>query len=184
MSVFTRQYRGGFRRGLAERGLARERYEAQVWKSLRDATKLAPQAIPECPEGVRLVMLAAEHVRHAGEWSLNWSDNFTWWQEKTRRFGCAILVHDELCGLAMGTLSDQKTCLSITMIEGNPDPAHSLKGRILDIVELAGIIFAQRIGAAELRLINPLDGVLAYYLDSGFTFIKGNPNYCMKRVQQ
>jgi hypothetical protein len=83
----------------------------------------------------------------------------------------------------MGKLNDQKSCLSITMIEGSPDPSHPLKGRILDIAELAAIMFAQKVGAAEIRLINPLDDVLNYYLASGFTFIEGNPNYCVKRVQ-
>jgi hypothetical protein len=47
-----------------------------------------------------------------------------------------------LCGMALGRPSKGPSHLSIHFAEGNPDPAHPLRGKVLPIVLAAGLAYA------------------------------------------
>jgi hypothetical protein len=80
------------------------------------------------------------------------------------RFELAAWSGATLCGLALGRPSNGPSHLSIHFTEGNPDPAHPLRGKILPIVLAAGLAYAIALGKQELRLVLPLPALIPLLL--------------------
>lgn len=115
----------------------------------------------------------------------NWTgglSEYSW--RHPRRFELAIWYRDLfLSGLSLGRPSWNKNKLRLDFIEASPVNT-PLTGLITDIVLLAAEVYADAIGASELRIMNPInERVRAHYLDSkrGFSFdAKGN--FCFKSI--
>ena len=106
--------------------------------------------------------------------------------EKTpERFEVAIWSGSSLCGLGLGKPSEKKTILWFNLLEGSPLALHPLKGAIRFIAIDAAFAYAETLGAAELRLVEPDPGVIACYQEMGFSLdgMGGKPPYCAKRVK-
>ncbi len=90
----------------------------------------------------------------------------------------------ELCGLTLVRLNG--TACWIEMMEGSPDPSHSLRGLVhLLALELASM-YAQATGRRDVWLHRPAnDMLLRYYLDVwGFALAKPKnaPPFCRREV--
>ena len=96
------------------------------------------------------------------------------------RFEVAIWSGYVLCGLAIGKASRGDSHLAIRLLEGNPAPAHPLKGKVAICALEAADRFARVLQKRQLRLIDPLPGALPTYQRLGFTVAPGNPRppYC------
>ncbi len=162
--------------------IRRMKIERTVLAALSKTEELLPQAVVSLPDKYELCTPSKSDIAQAKDWSLNWEENFGSWCDEQRRLGVAIRSGDVLCGLAIGRFHKNMSFVGFTMMEGNPSKEHPFKGHVLDTVELFGLICAQAVGANELRLFNPLEGVIPYYLNCGYELVAGNPPYCVKQV--
>lgn len=96
-----------------------------------------------------------------------------------RSLDMALWCRDVLCGLAVARLSDSKEWLSLTYLEGNPDPEHPLKNRVLPAVIAAMDMFACQVQLHDkqrrrprLRVMRPLPEVLDRYRQLGYSDIQ------------
>ncbi len=90
----------------------------------------------------------------------------------------------ELCGLLQMRLNN--TACWIEMVEGNPNPNHSLKGMVLTVaLELASMC-AQSKGRQEVWLYRPPNDMLFWYLVNAYGFELVSPKkgsaICRKEV--
>lgn len=102
----------------------------------------------------------------------NWIDLKRRFRNIPARFELSISVQGEVCGLAIGKPSRGRRHLSVYFIEGNPDPQHPLKGRVLPILLEAAFLYAQALGCSFVRLIQPVEQLHALYRRHGFDFGK------------
>jgi hypothetical protein len=97
-------------------------------------------------------------------------------------FDTAVWSGDQLCGLAIGTIN--RTAVCIDAVEGSPCP-HPLKGKVLPIIFQCAAMYAQNTGRRQIRLIEPVDGLIPLYRETYlFTVDKlpdGTP-YCWRNV--
>lgn len=97
------------------------------------------------------------------------------WRSGSRWLDLAILVKGQLCGLVAARLSPGKQWLSLTHVEGCPDP-HPLKGAIVPLAVMGLYQYRAVIhvtGEAEttgIRVLNPLPEALPCYRSHGYTF--------------
>ena len=162
------------------RAFAQRKYESVNLAALAVAKTILPDVINPCPQGFDLAMVSSHLIGKAVGWSLPWKSEFEYLASDPRKIGCAIVVDDQLCGLALGRINKKGTSLSFSLLEGNPDPLHPFKGHVLDTIEVFGLSCCNAIGATELRFVNPLEGALEHYLESGFALVEGPPTYCVK----
>jgi hypothetical protein len=86
----------------------------------------------------------------------------------------------------LGKVSRNGRHVSVTLIEGNPDATHPLKGNIVKIVALYGIALCEEFDKPELRFVEPLEALIPLYEAYGFsleTSESGVPYMC-KRVSE
>lgn len=94
----------------------------------------------------------------------------------------------QLCGLVLGGVAKDTSFLTIDYVEGAPDlegaPAHPLKGHILDMVFTIVKSYAMILNINELRLNDPVDGLIHLYeSEYGFkTKHDGKKTYCFQRL--
>lgn len=94
----------------------------------------------------------------------------------------------QLCGLVLGGVAKDTSFLTIDYVEGAPDlegaPAHPLKGHILDIVFTIVKRYAMILNINELRLNDPVEGLILHYeSELGFkTKRDGKKTYCFQRL--
>lgn len=97
------------------------------------------------------------------------------------RFEVAIWGEmDVLCGLAVGRPSKGKGILRVDLLEGHPNRSHPLKGQVARSAVAAAFRYAEAIGAAELRLTQPLPAVVPLYTAMGFDLVESveGGQYC------
>ena len=156
------------------RARSRHRHERHMLDALQCAEGLLPDALEDCPTSYSLRLPEKSVLGDLEDWSLDWNQGSVSWQRLTKRFGCAILSGGTLCGLAMGKFNGSGRILNIYMMEGNPDRGHPFKGYVLDTVELVALISCRLSGASELRLIDPVEGVVGHYTDKGYALVPGD----------
>ena len=121
-----------------------------------------------------------------GEWrAWNWREQMRHWRRRhVDRFEVAIWSDEELCGLAVGKPSDRRNNLSIYLLQASPRPDRALKGFVLPIAVETAAAYGTRCRCRELRLVNPLEGVVQRYLDLGFTLEVGTSAapYCVRPI--
>ena len=163
---------------------ARARNDDALRKSLQNASDvLRVVHLSSAPQTFDLVIPSSADCMIADAWGFDWIANHKKWAKRTNRFGCAMLSLGMLCGLALGFLNRSGRAVNVTVMQSNPLSFHPFKGMVFDTVELAAVDYALRRGAEEVRLIDPVPGVRAYYESKGF--IPGNDahTYYTKKVK-
>lgn len=115
-----------------------------------------------------------------------------WFEIKRRfrnipaRFELAVSVNDELCGIMIGKPSRGRRHVSAYFLEGNSDPNHPLKGHVLPILLEGLALYGEALGCSYIRLIQPVDGLISRYKQSGFKFAtdKTHRIYCEKPLKR
>lgn len=100
-----------------------------------------------------------------------------------KRFELAIWHRDlVLCGAAMGKPTYGGGKLRLDFIEANPEGS-PLDGLVTDIIIAAATVYADVIGATQLRITNPINAqVKNHYLDkAGFKYDQRS-NFCYKEL--
>lgn len=109
----------------------------------------------------------AAHGRQIG-WS--WSDALRQYRQNyMARIELAIWNGDELCGLMLGKASEGRLVVKVNFLQGSTSPHHALKGWIAAISTRCAELFAEAIGAEWVAIQEPMEGLIEYYGDLGFT---------------
>lgn len=176
------------------------RYAARLREALSESEAEIPTLLtataPQCVgAAVRLTAIDAVALDawwqtwlpnyHGGAGGWNWATERAGYQTDPRRFDLAIWGNDKLCGLALGKPNKGKTILNVNLMEGNPVSNHPLKGAIRHCVIDAAVRYADILNAMEVRLREPLKGVIPLYEDMGFSLdgLAENPPYCSMRLR-
>jgi hypothetical protein len=90
----------------------------------------------------------------------------------------------ELCSLVLMRLNN--TACRIEMVEGSPNPHHSMKGLVIPAALELAAMYAQAKGRREVWLCSPANDMLLWFLinDYGFELVspkKGRP-FCRREV--
>lgn len=112
----------------------------------------------------------------------DWPEIFRRYDEHDR-LDLAMWVGNRLCGLALGTLSNQ--ALTIRFLEGGPDPSCPLVGRRALIALEAAQCYAQIQGRSELRVEPIHEKLETLYRDIfGFALetVKGRRAYYRREI--
>lgn len=100
----------------------------------------------------------------------DWFDQVRRWKKTDHsRLELAVWQDGQLCGLMIGKTSKRKTIAYVLGIEGAPY-AHPLKGYILPLALEVAEAYATAVGAKELRLDKPAEGLVARYEKLGYTY--------------
>jgi hypothetical protein len=119
------------------------------------------------------------------EIGIAWTDLVTKYARTVpKRFELAIWHRDLfLCGLALGKPTRNGNKLRLDFIESSPEKNHA-SGVITDITIIAAEMYANAIGANEIRIINPInEKVRGHYLhkDRGFSYDQRG-DFCYKEL--
>ena len=134
--------------------------------------------------GIRLALIDQTALM---AWHRTWRpdadrDSFDWREQRARirhkvaRLDVALWHGDVLCGLAVGHPSPARRYARLHALEGNPDRSHPLKGKVVDCLVQAFVLYGKLLGAAEMRILYPLPRALRSYrrlgvhLPPGYTF--------------
>jgi hypothetical protein len=104
-----------------------------------------------------------------------------------KRFELAVWYNGRLESLSLGRPSYKGTRLRLELIERVPSNS-SLRGRVFPITEIALIAYANLLGAAEVRIMEPVnDSVRAYYVSRGYSYVPSTgaanfPDYCVRKL--
>jgi hypothetical protein len=90
----------------------------------------------------------------------------------------------ELCGFVL--LRMNSTACRIAMVEGSPDPHHSIRGMVLPVaVELASM-YAQKTGRRDVWVSGPINAMVLQYLMNAYDFEAVSPKngfaFCRREV--
>jgi hypothetical protein len=163
---------------------AEAKYQSAVRRAMREA-----QSVVSAFASADLTSIDATALRQRATWAgqdWDWTVELGRFASDPRRLSLAIWSGSVLCGLATGKVAKSGKHVSITLMEGNPDEAHPLKGLIAKIVMLFGLALCVELGAAELRFVNPLDALVPLYEGYGFSLeaSSGGVPYMAKKVRQ
>ncbi|MCE1186546.1 MAG: hypothetical protein LWW92_13175 [Rhodocyclales bacterium] len=127
-----------------------------------------------------------------------WRKELARFRKRPRRIELSIWFEGNLCGLALGRISDACVVASIHYLEGRPQN-HPLSGQIallatryLEVVAVAIIatryleVVAVAIRARHVSLESPVPGLIAHYKELGFVHEvhkKGHIARLIKRVE-
>ena len=105
------------------------------------------------------------------EWSWEGAPSYSFRHPKS--FDLAIWSTGQLCGLSIGTPTYGGDKMRLDIIERSP--CHNLlKGKVTPIAINAFIVYAEAIGAKQLRIMRPLnEQLIKYYQGFGFTLAQG-----------
>lgn len=146
--------------------------------------RIEKEAIKQWSENWKTVPNPRKKPDGGWDWALLWKDycykRFRY--RKQYMVDIAIYVKQELCGLALGGIEKDNSYISIDYVEGSPIIEHPLKGHVLDIILTGTCRYATIYNISELRLDNPVDGLISYYESKGFETVHGDKNYCFIRL--
>ena len=175
--------------------LTEKKYDLLREQSLNVAQKNLPSGLKDT---VQLKNISSVALAQATRWenSLSRSDDADWsWSKGSRdyafrhpkRFELAVwFANAQLCGLSIGKPTFSGNRMRLDVIEGAPWE-HPLKRKIVGITIAAAEVYADLIGADQLRIMRPVnDTVVRYYQEFGFTLRKGKasniPTYLWKNL--
>lgn len=81
-------------------------------------------------------------------------------------------VGDELCGLALGVLSNRRRVVRVQYLARSPVPGAPLKGLVGPTVAAAAELYGLVWGAAEVRFEDPLPGAGRVYRALGYELVQ------------
>lgn len=100
----------------------------------------------------------------AWPWS-QWVPDFR--RRNPAAFHLALWHNDVLCGLSLGRAAKAKF-VGVNLIEGNPDPKHALKGKVLPTVLTVAEFYRIQLGAPEMHLFDCNPQLIPLYETFGF----------------
>lgn len=89
--------------------------------------------------------------------------------ETRRRIEAAAWSSRTLCGLMLGRITSSH--VEIVRVEGSPEAAHPLKGRIVDVAIACAEAMAAELGMDEVRIDSPDLALLSFYAARGYTIV-------------
>lgn len=115
-------------------------------------------------------------VDHSGSRSMwRWVDAYSHYNDKKRfkRYDIAIKTGANLIGLAYGMPSQTKTKLKVNILDGTPYEAHKKDARIFELISASAQIYADLLGADEVRIMRPANQDVAnYYCSYGYEYVE------------
>ena len=134
--------------------------------------------------GVRAVTIAWESDRRRRvHWP--WPDLRDRFYRDPARFDLEIRCRGQICAFALGRPSNSRSHCSLYFVEGSPDPAHPLCKKVLPVVLTALERYCVAIGAAEMRIVDPLPPLIPLYVGRyGFALADAPKHapYCAREV--
>jgi hypothetical protein len=130
--------------------------------------------------GIDLTALAAARTWPLARRHVSWDWTGIVKRRESGRLEVAIWSNQRLCGLAYGQMRGGALCLS--RLEADPDPAHPLKGQIVNIGIAVLETQALILGIPETRLESPDPALVQRYRGIGYDWLveKGVPRYLSK----
>ncbi|MCW8127377.1 hypothetical protein [Microbulbifer halophilus] len=154
---------------------------------LRKASLRAIASQLDSARGLELRLIDQKALSKAGEWSLfperkvdwEWSNYHDFRLRYPKRFELALWHRSQLASLSLGRPTYSATGLRLDFIEKNPR-VEDIK--VFQITLAAMNVYADTLGATELRIMNPINNeVKQYYERFGLTYIsKGD--YLVARI--
>jgi hypothetical protein len=114
-----------------------------------------------------------------------WRKELARFRKRPRRIELSIWFEGELCGMALGRISDACVVASIHYLEGRPQN-HPLSGQIALLATRYLEVVAVAIRARHVSLESPVPGLIAHYKELGFVHEvhkKGRIARLIKRVE-
>ncbi len=109
-----------------------------------------------------------------------------WLRNFPERFDPAVWHGGALCALALGRPSPGPSHMALYDVEANPDPAHSLRGKVVPAALAALQAYAIALGKTELRLVDPLPALIPFYCSPALGFELVTPRreatYCRRSI--
>lgn len=143
-------------------------------------TDITPDALQRALSwGDCYTSLGREH--HRPGW--DWEKALRKFRRRPRRVELAIWIEDELCGLALGRISDRCVVATIHFIEANP-LNHPLTGKLVPVATRYLEVLATSLGAQEISIEQPVPDLIEYYKSIGFrhTTSKGEKVLRLKKM--
>lgn len=97
-----------------------------------------------------------------------------------KRLDVALWAGDDLCGMILGHVSNGRNHVSLEYI-ASWRARHPLRGRILQLADIAGTVFAHQIGGRAVRVVEPADGLIERYSTLGYRPIPGCVPICLEK---
>lgn len=129
---------------------------------------------------VALAVIGSDWTKHQRRAEFDWEHEILPVMRKShpRGLDMAIWCQGTLCGVAVARLSDAKTWLSLTYLEGSPVPGRPLKKQVTPVVITAMEIYASQVQLHDeqkrlpiVRIMRPLPEVLANYGSIGYDVV-------------
>lgn len=131
-------------------------------------------------EGVRFTEISAAALAIAEAWrdlypehreahipGWNWPVELARFRLRPRRVEAALWFEDELCGLALGRISDRHIVATIHLVEANP-AGNPLGGVVVALMTRFLDAIGARVGCREVSLERPVAGLVDFYMEAGF----------------
>ena len=153
------------------------------WKGLRELVRVQVgeglrRQVPE----LRLTPIDLAALNAAKPWRAAQAVGWEWpaviKRRRANRFDLAIWHGEILCGLA------DAAWIAIGFLQGTPDPAHPLRGRVIPIA--LAVLEAQVLAAdaAEARLLSPFPELVPLYEARGYQRVADRPDLDYLRKQR
>jgi len=113
----------------------------------------------------------------------DWGKTLKKFRRRPRRVELAIWVDEQLCGLALGHISDAHIVATIHYLEGSPD-SHLLAGSVGVIATRYLEVLGVSVGVREVSIERPVPDLIEYYKKLGFrnTVTRGERVLQLKRT--
>lgn len=104
----------------------------------------------------------------------NWMGSWDWRvvlkkeRKSFKRFEVAFYCDGTLCGLLVARVSKNRVNVNVKNIEGNPDPQHPLKSKLLQVALLQIELYAVAIQATMVSIDKPLAEIAGLYIQLGY----------------
>lgn len=165
---------------LATHAKAEDRYES----FRRMAREAIHKELPYSDRAnIKLTQISSKALIYSKTWSTDTRRKISWpWAEDYKnyafrhpnRFELATWYGNTLASLSLGKPSYAGSRLRLEFIEANPSGT-LLKGRIVPITISVAELYANIIGASELRIIDPIDKkLIEYYSSFGYRYCDGH----------
>lgn len=115
----------------------------------------------------------SKRENHIPGW--NWRKEVCRFRSRPRRVEIALWYEQELCGMALGRISDRCIVATIHLIESNPSGS-PLAGSVAPFIVRFLETLAVSVGCKEVSIEQPAEGLVQYYAEIGFVrkVTKGN----------
>ena len=103
---------------------------------------------------------------HRAMWE--WAEEYTYYQNRPKRFEVTLKRGGVLCGICYGGLSKHGKNMRMNLIESTPIRPTPLGLKALPIISFAAAAFADIVGAKELWVMDPKPALENEYMKQGF----------------